>query len=188
MSSINNNYLAHIGLIDMKQDKRYTYKKSGSLVLKHLEDYLNLGIGNKLRLLRIAKGLSQKELAAMVADGVDYTYIGKIEREAQLPSLKVLIRISQALDVSFKAFFCDGEEHTASLIQPDKVTNLAQAKDKLILQKELKLLYADDIPLLIEIVRALNRHRARQSETGCPPDGEELALVAEKKLDYEKDN
>ncbi len=171
----------------MKRDKRYTYKKSEPLVLKHPEDYLNLGIGNKLKLLRIEKGLSQKELAAMVAGGVDYTYIGKIERETQLPSLKILIRISQALDVSFKYFFCDGEEHSESLIQSDKVTSLALAKDKLILQRELKQLDNNDLPLLIEIVRALNKHRKLEGKNGCPQTGEHLSLVAERKLDYEKD-
>ena len=47
-------------------------------------------IGQKLRELRQRKGLTQKELARTVRGKVDYSYIGKIERGEQLPSLKVL--------------------------------------------------------------------------------------------------
>ncbi|GIX46185.1 MAG: transcriptional regulator [Candidatus Tectimicrobiota bacterium] len=62
-------------------------------------------IGLTLRRLRRERGLTQKALAQRVAGGVDATYIGRIERGAQLPSLKALLRLAAALDVPIGTFF-----------------------------------------------------------------------------------
>ncbi len=66
-------------------------------------------MGLILRRLRLARGLTQKNLARRVAGGVDTTYIGKIERGDQLPSLKVLLRLSKALGV----LVVHADKHTA---------------------------------------------------------------------------
>jgi len=71
---------------------------------------LQTEIGNRLKRLRMDKGLTQKGLAARVKGGVDYTYIGKIERGKQLPSLKVLLCISETLSVPVDYFFRDEPE------------------------------------------------------------------------------
>ena len=60
-----------------------------------MEPMLKKEIGEKLRKLRNEKGLTQKELSNKIA--IDYSYIGKIERGEQLPSIKMLIRLSQIL-------------------------------------------------------------------------------------------
>jgi transcriptional regulator with XRE-family HTH domain len=62
-------------------------------------------IGLTLRRLRHARGLTQQGLAQRVVRGADTTYIGKIERGDQLPSLKVLLRLSRALGVTVSDFF-----------------------------------------------------------------------------------
>lgn len=62
-------------------------------------------IGLTLRRLRRASGMTQKTLAQRVAGRMDATYIGKIERGVQLPSLKVLLRLSQSLGVAVSDFF-----------------------------------------------------------------------------------
>jgi transcriptional regulator with XRE-family HTH domain len=69
------------------------------------EQQLAREIGLILRRLRLAHGLTQKHLARRVAGGIDTTYIGKIERGDQLPSLKVLLRLSKTLGVSVSDFF-----------------------------------------------------------------------------------
>jgi transcriptional regulator with XRE-family HTH domain len=73
--------------------------------MTHAEQQLATEIGLTLRRLRRAHGLTQKALAQQVADGMDATYIGKIERGDQLPSLKVLLRLSSALNVAVSEFF-----------------------------------------------------------------------------------
>ncbi len=69
------------------------------------EQQLACEIGLILQRLRRDKGWTQKTLAQRVAGGVNTPYIGKIERGDQLPSLKILLRLSQALDVSVGDFF-----------------------------------------------------------------------------------
>ena len=69
------------------------------------ERHLAREIGLILQRLRRDKGWTQKALAERVAGGVNATYIGKIERGDQLPSLKILLRLSQTLDVAVGDFF-----------------------------------------------------------------------------------
>lgn len=52
-------------------------------------------VGSNVRALRIAKGLTQEELA-FEAD-LDLTYVGGIERGKRNPSLMVMVRLAEAL-------------------------------------------------------------------------------------------
>ena len=56
-----------------------------------------------LRRLRVAQGLSQESLA--VDAGVDRTYIGKLERERENPTVGLLDRIAAALSVDVAELF-----------------------------------------------------------------------------------
>ena len=148
---------------------------------------MTVGIGNTLKQLRIERKLTQKELAAKVSGGVDYTYIGKIEREEQLPSLKILLKLAEALAIPLSSFFSEENEQTAAFIRPGKLVDLDATREKSLLIKELNLLHRGDIPLLVEIIRALNRHRKSGKNNDYPLPGNELSLVAEEGPDY-KDN
>lgn len=55
-------------------------------------------VGGNVRKLRVAKGITQERLA--FASELDLTYIGGIERGRRNPSLLVMARIAEALDVS----------------------------------------------------------------------------------------
>jgi transcriptional regulator with XRE-family HTH domain len=52
-------------------------------------------IGANVRRLRLAKGLTQEQMAADA--GIDLTYAGGIERGRRNPSLEVLTRVAAAL-------------------------------------------------------------------------------------------
>lgn len=54
-------------------------------------------IGANIKRYRLDRGLTQEQLA--VDSDIDLTYAGAIELGKRNPSLEVLIRISQALDV-----------------------------------------------------------------------------------------
>jgi transcriptional regulator with XRE-family HTH domain len=120
-------------------------------------------IGQTLRALRQRKGLTQKELASKLQGAVDYSYIGKIERGEQLPSLKMLERLSNALAVPLSCFF----QGLGSDITARRESGEA-GYEALDLERERLLLYLvhtvhnDDIPLLIEMVRILNKRRKAQ--------------------------
>lgn len=120
-------------------------------------------IGKKLRELRQRKGLTQKELALKIQGKVDYSYIGKIERGEQLPSLKMLTRLSEALAVPLSYFFQGLDSDPAAGSQGLKAgeETLGRQQERL-LRAMLRTVHNDDIPLLVEIVRLLNKHRNTQ--------------------------
>lgn len=125
---------------------------------------LKSAIGRRLKRLRIDKGLTQKGLAATVPGGLDYTYIGKIERGEQLPSLKILIKISEALSVPVSSFFPDESVSVVCDVSVSERNYHAEEEKWSGLFSVLKQLHEDDIPLFIEIAKVLVRHR--QSSNG----------------------
>jgi transcriptional regulator with XRE-family HTH domain len=58
-------------------------------------------LGRRVNELRVARNLSQEELAGRA--GLDRTYVSAIERGKANPTLIVLLRLAQALDVSLDA-------------------------------------------------------------------------------------
>lgn len=68
-------------------------------------------IGNKIKDLRLAKGLKTKELADLI--GVDQSTISKIETDKALPSLPTLESLCEVLDVSLQDIFTDPERNLA---------------------------------------------------------------------------
>ncbi|MEI9926963.1 MAG: helix-turn-helix transcriptional regulator [Sphingomonas sp.] len=64
-----------------------------------------LRVGQNVRRLRHAKGLSQEKLAVDAA--IDLTYLGGIERGRRNPSLLVMVRIADALDAPLEALIAN---------------------------------------------------------------------------------
>jgi len=63
-------------------------------------------VGGNIRRLRTERGLSQEEVAHRV--GVVTTYLGQIERGRRNPTIGVLARIANALDVRLVELINDG--------------------------------------------------------------------------------
>ena len=59
--------------------------------------------GERVRELRLAKGLSQEDLASRA--NVHRTYLGGIERGERNPSLKNIAAIAEALNVTLSELF-----------------------------------------------------------------------------------
>ena len=60
-------------------------------------------VARNLRRLRVKRGLSQENLA--VDAGIDRTYVSRLERVLENPTVAVLERLAEALDVSIAEFF-----------------------------------------------------------------------------------
>jgi len=60
-------------------------------------------VARNLRRLRVARALSQESLA--VDAGVDRTYVSRLERALENPTVAVLERLSKALDAEIAQFF-----------------------------------------------------------------------------------
>lgn len=64
---------------------------------------INIKIGDRIRELRKAKGLSQEALANLAE--VDRTYMTKVETGKRNVTVKILDKIILALDSDFASFF-----------------------------------------------------------------------------------
>ena len=60
-------------------------------------------VGEKIRLLRRQRGLSQEKLAEMIK--MDFTSVNELENGKRNPSLKTIHKIARALKVSVKDLF-----------------------------------------------------------------------------------
>lgn len=117
---------------------------------------LRAEIGQRLRRIRGMRNLTQKELANKIVGKVDYTYIGKIERGEQLPSLKVLRKLSEALAVPLAYFF---QDEALSHLLPEELHRLGREEQRMALLRQVAKISRGDIPLLLEIIRVLDTHR-----------------------------
>jgi len=76
---------------------------------------VKIKVGQRLKKLRKSLDLTQKQFASRVPGKIDYTYIGKIERGEQYPSLKLLEKTGRAYDVPLSYFF-QGEKEGAKIL------------------------------------------------------------------------
>ncbi|MDE2463784.1 MAG: helix-turn-helix transcriptional regulator, partial [Alphaproteobacteria bacterium] len=60
-------------------------------------------VARNIRRLRVLRGLSQEALAVDAA--IDRTYVSRLERELENPTVLVLEKLAAALDVDIAAFF-----------------------------------------------------------------------------------
>lgn len=158
----------------------------------HKIDLLAKEIGEKLRTMRKKLDLTQKQLSKKIPDRIDYTYIGKIERGEILPSVRMLRRISEGLNIPVDFFF--QKETITSLIGllPEDIRDISKDNDKIAFFREVKELDKKDVPLVTEIIRILNKHRMSLNEgifyENFPSTKHAVGLVADKKSHYKKKN
>jgi transcriptional regulator with XRE-family HTH domain len=114
-----------------------------------------MNLGERIRKLREGLGLTQKEFAGRVVGKVDYSYIGRMERGEQCPSIKMLEKIGKAFDVPLSYFFEDDSILNSLDLLPGKIKDLLKDRkrqDLLIKSKELN---ARGLDLVIQIINIL---------------------------------
>lgn len=83
-------------------------------------------IGNKIRSLRMEKGLTQYKLA--ILSGQSPSYIPEIEKGNKCPTIEVLDHICYALGITLADFF----SKTTDQIKADKLANLTPEQKALL--------------------------------------------------------
>lgn len=106
-------------------------------------------IGQRIRRYRKACGLSQEALAGRV--GISVTHMSHIETGNTKLSLPVLARIADELSVGVGALLSDAPK-------PDKAALSAEV------QEILDSFEADELPVAIEVLRALRNALAKQRD------------------------
>ncbi|MFA4916909.1 MAG: helix-turn-helix domain-containing protein [Syntrophales bacterium] len=143
-----------------------------------MEFQLRAEIGKRLREVRKERGLTQKELASKIRGGVDYTYIGKIEGGKQFPSIGVLKMISDALAVPLSYFFLEEKTKCFLELLPEDLKEVTKNAKKQAFLRALKDINEEDVPLFIEIINVLNKHRK------LPEKEEKYLKAAENRESY----
>jgi transcriptional regulator with XRE-family HTH domain len=130
-------------------------------------------IGNRIRKLRKRSGLTQKEFAECVPGKIDYTYIGKMERDQQYPSIKMLQKIGMAFSVPLSYFFEDNAFLNSSKLLPIDIKDLLKDTRKQDLLRTAQTLNPRDLDLVMQIINILTQKK--------PVEGLQLA---ESPLEY----
>ena len=133
-----------------------------------------MNIGERIKKLRKKLGLTQKGFAQHIAGKVDYTYIGKIERGEQYPSLKMLEKIGKAFSVPLAYFFEDDTFLKSMELLPGEIKKLLKDRKRQNLVKMSQKLNEQDLGLIMQITNILTQKKPLKS-----------FQVAEKKAKYE---
>ena len=114
-----------------------------------------MNLGERIRKLRKRLGLTQKKFAGRVVGKVDYTYIGRMERGEQYPSLKMLEKIGKAFGVPLSYFFQDNSILNSLNLLPGEIKDLLKDRKRQDLLRRSKELSAGDVDLVMQIVNIL---------------------------------
>ena len=117
-------------------------------------------VGERLRKLRKNLRLTQMEFAQRLLGKVDYTYIGKIERGYQYPSIKILKKIAKAYSVPLGYFFDYKMPSELLNLLPSDIQSLIQDEERQELLKLSLRLTRRDFSLLMQMARILAQRGA----------------------------
>lgn len=98
-------------------------------------------IGSKLKKLRLARGLTQSELAEVCS--INQTQVTRYEKGLNKPTARILYKLAIGLDVTAE-YFTDFEDTPLSEIDAEYArlrTTLFDSEDKLVLKKTLRNFY-----------------------------------------------
>lgn len=121
-------------------------------------------VGKRLRQLRLQRGMTQRELAERVEGGMDLSYIGKIERGEQNPSLKMLQKLGKVLEVPVDTFFASRLEGSEGTGQDALAGHRARE-----IWEALQRVPDRDLPFLAEVISLAAR---RYSPSPLPRGGQ----------------
>lgn len=142
-----------------------------------------MSLGERIKELRKRLGLTQKEFAGCVAGKVDYTYIGRMERGEQYPSLKMLEKIGKAFSVPLSYFFEDDSILKSLDLLPGEIKDILKDKRRQDLLKISKKLNPRDLGLVIQIIDILAQRKPLEGLRLAEPGLEYPSIGEEKKKD-----
>ena len=140
-------------------------------------------IGNRIRRLRKRLDLTQKEFAGRVPGKIDYTYIGKMERDQQYPSIKMLQKIGMAFSVPLSYFFEDQGFLNSSKLLPTDIKDLLKDTRKQDLLRMTQTLNPRDLGLVLEIINILTQKKPLEGLQLAEPPLEYPDIEDKKKKD-----
>jgi len=142
-----------------------------------------MNLGKRIRKLRKRLGLTQKQFAECVPGKVDYTYIGKMERDQQYPSIKMLQKIGKAFSVPLSYFFADDSFLNSWKLLPTDIKDLLKDTRKQDLLRTTQALNPQDLDLVMQIINILNQKKPLEGLQLAEPPLEYPDIEHKKKKD-----
>ena len=93
-------------------------------------------IGNKIRLMRVSKGLSQQNLAKEI--GITQAHFSNIENGRCNATIDVLLRLHDSLQVPMAAFFEEIDEQDGTVLEKKKQSSGIDMEDLVAMLQLLK--------------------------------------------------
>ena len=115
-----------------------------------------MDIGKRLRELREARGLSQGDVEDR--SGLSRAHLSKIENGHGAPSLPVLERWAEALDVELYQLFAVGDAQPEAPVPPERIPGGAQERTLLGLISQMS---AEDRALLMSLAREMVKRKGK---------------------------
>jgi len=84
-------------------------------------------IGEKIRYLRIKKGLSQEQLALNA--GMNTSYLGQIERGDKNPTINTLEKIARGLDLTIEQLIANSEKESVNTRENNAVLTVLTSEE-----------------------------------------------------------
>ncbi len=113
-----------------------------------------MDIGKRLRELREANGLSQGDIEART--GLLRIYVSHVENGHSTPTLKVLEKWANALDIDLYMLFVEGHGEPGAAVLPEKMPGGAQERTLLRLFGQMPI---EDRALLISLAREIVKRK-----------------------------
>ena len=137
----------------------------------------NATLGNKIRKLRISKGINLTAFAKKI--GKTPSYLSQVERGMASPSITTLREISKALNVPIFYFLIDDKEQSA-IVRKNERRVLQFPKSHLTYE-----LLTPDVSHRIELIRTKIEPGASTCNKPLSHEGEECTLVVEGKMEIQ---
>ncbi len=118
-------------------------------------------LGQRVKEVRKRLDLTQNEFAQHIPGKVGSSYIGKIERGHQYPSLKMLERIGEAFSVPLSYFFEDGSFPNSLDLLSGELKDLLKDRKRQDLLKMSRGLGPEHLDVVMQLIRILRKEEMR---------------------------
>jgi transcriptional regulator with XRE-family HTH domain len=130
------------------------------------------GVGVRVGLIRRRRGLTQAELAGRIGRSIEA--VSSIERGRHRPSLGILERLAEALDVPIREFFPPAAPDAANAAAPEATPGAdARSPERAALYGELidtaRVLPVAELDLTVQLVAIVSRWRAERDKAAALP-------------------
>lgn len=132
----------------LNENHEYVCENSDIVFASQGQEKSRFDLGAKIKSLRLMRGLSQKELAALT--GVTPSTISQVEKNLIYPSLPALFRIGESLSVEVATFFKDHGQARNEYVYPVETRSVTSLNKAVKGNAQAELLLPPDVEAPVE--------------------------------------